>query len=346
MPLNLAVFRADGGSELGLGHLSRCKTLADGLANCGWSWKFAIDSAVTAPETLQALGIARSEIIALTGADDDFASQIRKHLTSDAGLVVIDNYATTINFAKASRAWGHKILVIDDLADRPLDADFLLNQNPSCSALDYADIVGPDCTLMLGADVALLRDDITTQRPAAPPRARFATPSEARLLISLGATDPGDETSKILKSIIEKGEMYKIDIALSSFAPHLHKVAEIAKSMPHTSLHVDTHDIASLMGGVDIAIGAGGTSSLERCCLGLPTVLIETAPNQQATIAALATVGAGSVAADAIQAIAEVSRLTADPTAFALMAKCAYQLCDGKGVTRVIDTILSTSSIS
>ena len=104
--------------------------------------------------------------------------------------------------------------------------------------------------------------------------------------------------------------------------------------------------MVSLIGNADIAIGAGGTTSLERCCLGLPTVLIETASNQQATIAALLNAGAGAVAADADQAIAEVSRLLADPITLSAMAKGAYQLCDGRGLARVIDTMLSTLPVS
>lgn len=346
MPSKLAVFRADGSPQLGLGHLRRCRTLADGLAKRGWAWMFAIDSMVTTPVALRALAIAPSQIISLTGPQTDFARQIGGQLSSDVGLLVIDNYAANIDFAKASRAWAQNILVIDDLADRPFDADFLLNQNPGCSAKDYTDIVRPDCVFMLGGAFALLRDDITAQRPAAPPQVHFAAPAGARLLISLGATDPGDETSKLLNTIIKNHLEYKIDVVLSSSTPHLHRVAEIAKGMPHTSLHVDTDDMVSLIGNADIAIGAGGTTSLERCCLGLPTVLIETASNQQATIAALLNAGAGAVAADADQAIAEVSRLLADPITLSAMAKGAYQLCDGRGLARVIDTMLSTLPVS
>ena len=346
MPSNLAVFRADGGPQLGLGHLRRCKTLADGLAKHGWSWMFAIDSTVTTSVALRALAITPSQVISLSGPQADFARQIKSNLSSDVGLLVIDSYAATIDFATASRAWAHKILVIDDLADRPFDADFLLNQNPGCSAQNYTDIVQPGCTFMLGSTFALLRDDITTQRPPSAPQTHFTTPASARLLISLGATDPGDETSKLLKTLIKNNLGYKIDVVLSSSAPHLQRVAEIAKGMPHTSLHVDTNDMVSLISNADIAIGAGGTTSLERCCLGLPTVLIKTASNQQETIAALLNAGAGVAVANADEAITEVSRLLADPTALSAMAKAAYQLCDGRGVARVIDTILSKVPIS
>lgn len=307
---------------------------------------FAIDSAVTTPGALQVIAAPASQVITLTGNKADFARQIGDKLPSDANLLVIDNYATNIDFAQASRAWAPNILVIDDLADRPFDADFLLNQTPGCGTQHYADIVNPDCTLMLGSSFALLRDDITRQRPNAAPKPQFSAPKGARLLISLGATDPDDYSGKLLNIINKNNFTCKVDLVLSSSAPHLAHVAQIAKNMPDVTLHVDTDDMVSLIGNADIAIGAGGTSSLERCCLGLPTVLIETASNQQQTIAALLAAGAGVFAENAEAAIGEVSRLLADPAALSVMAEGAYHLCDGNGLGRVMDTMLSSSSFS
>lgn len=81
--------------------------------------------------------------------------------------------------------------------------------------------------------------------------------------------------SKLPKSL-------EIIIVMGRVAPHLASVINSANNLPYRSeVKVDVDNMAELMANADIAIGASGGTTWERCCLGLPTIQIVTANNQQ-----------------------------------------------------------------
>ena len=102
--------------------------------------------------------------------------------------------------------------------------------------------------------------------------------------------------------------------------------------------------MASLMVEADFAVGAVGTTSWERCCLGLPTLAVTTADNQRQIARSLAVAGAvevvgdaGEVTADALAA--RIAALSDDPSRRRAMAHAAAALCDGQGAARVVGVL-------
>lgn len=333
------IFRADAAAPIGGGHVMRCLALADALAEMGWRCGFASRSKSVA--TVPALAAAPYERLELDCDENDEAAALAARWPDGCDLLVVDHYGLDATFERACRPWARRIMAIDDLADRSHDCDLLLDQTPHRIVSDYGGLIPKNCRTLFGPHYALLRPQFPEMRYAALARRRDR-PFLERLFVCLGVTDSGGATLRVLDGIAESGLDVEVDVALGSGAPHLEAVCSKATQIPlPVHVHVDTDEIAALMAGADIAIGAGGISSWERCCLGLPTIMFVTAENQRKVAVALDAAGAVRLAGDAgpstaanvAAGLAELARNAAGRRA---MAAAAAALCDGLGATRVM----------
>jgi spore coat polysaccharide biosynthesis predicted glycosyltransferase SpsG len=101
------------------------------------------------------------------------------------------------------------------------------------------------------------------------------------------------------------------------------------------------------MAQADLAIGAGGTTTWERCCLGLPSIIIEVAKNQAGIANEMAKAGAG-LKLDQLnspnfeQSLVEAVTIATNPASLNAMSEAASAICDGNGVNRVISCLYAT----
>lgn len=256
-----------------------------------------------------------------------------------AAWLVLDHYALAAPWARAMEPLTARRLVLDDLADREHDCDLLLDQTFGRAASDYGGLVPADCRILVGPRHALLRPEFQLARPMALARRRQARPVE-RLLLSLGATDVGGVTQQALAAVRAAGVGCAIDVVLTSSAPSLEAVEAVAVRDSRVVLHVDTDEMASLMSAADLAVGAAGTSSWERCCLGLPTVALALADNQRFVAEQLQSTGA-LTAVSALTGVTQAVRAAAADAALrASMTAAAAALTDGRGADAVVDVML------
>ncbi|MGF1631587.1 MAG: UDP-2,4-diacetamido-2,4,6-trideoxy-beta-L-altropyranose hydrolase [Kiloniellaceae bacterium] len=322
------VFRFDASPALGAGHAYRCMTLAQSLAQLGWTCHCVANS--QAADTVPRL---RSNPAFTLGDAATFAGR-------ETDWLVVDHYGLDAAWERQCRGWAKSILVIDDLADRAHDCDLLLDQTYGRSAEDYAGVVPSPCRLLTGSDYALLRPDFARARQGSLHRRRGPA-SLQRILVSLGATDPGNYSLETLKGIAESHTTAAVDVVLGAGAPHLHSVrTQIAAMAQEVRLHVDTANMPELLTQSDLAIGAAGTSTWERCCLGLPTLLVVVAENQRRTAEAVSGAGAarlvpGPRAALAGQIAGELRSLATDRAALLDMSGRSAGICDGRGCDRL-----------
>lgn len=202
--------------------------------------------------------------------------------------LVVDHYALDMRWESVLRQVARKILVIDDLADRQHDCDILIDQNYYLDMLGrYAGKVPSHCQLLLGPRFALLRDEFHELHE----KARSRQGSVARILVFFGGVDADNYTGLALQALAEAGiENIHVDVVLG--AQHLFREAiESACRRHRYYCHVQTGRMAELMAAADLAIGAGGTATWERCCLGLPAIAISTADNQRRQLADAAAAG-------------------------------------------------------
>lgn len=332
------VFRADAAAEIGGGHIVRCLALATTLASEGWQVSFA--SRLGTEDTVPALTASDFPVICLNGEDEDEPNSLREALRDGVDWLIVDHYQRDARFEDACRPWARRVLVLDDLADRPHKVDLLLDVTPGRAKNAYDSLVPAGSHLLLGSKYALLRREFCDARDAS--LARRATSSVTRVLISLGATDASNATGLVLEGIAHANLDIAVDVVLGACAPHAEAVAALAESMPQTvTIYREVKNMAELMTDADIAIGAPGGAAWERCCLGLPSLLITTAPNQDCNAAALDAIGAaqhlgGQMALTPEAIAAALKNLVRDLTKRQTMTRTGAALCDGLGARRLL----------
>lgn len=202
--------------------------------------------------------------------------------------LVVDHYALDWRWEFILRSMVDKLLVIDDLADRQHDCDLLLDQNLYHDMPErYTGKVPASCQLLLGPRFALLRDEFRHMRKHLTSRHEAVQ----RILVFFGGIDAHDFTSKALIALADiiRPDM-EVDVVVGAQHSQLASIEALCKSRRY-HCHVQTSQMAELMAAADLAIGAGGMTIWERCCLGLPTLAVSTADNQFLQLADAATQG-------------------------------------------------------
>lgn len=317
----------------------RCLTLARRLAASGWDCAFA-----TWPETLGLVpGLSESglEVFEVSARAD--ASEMIEGLPQGVDLLVVDDYALDARFESACRGWADRIMAIDDLADRPHDCDLLLDVTPGQTARRYKGLAPDGCRLLLGPAYALLRGEFARLRPEALERRKQALRIE-NVLVSFGLTDPAGATVTAVEGLLMSGLEVRADVILGRKAPGFERVRELAEGDERIRLIEYAHDMPALMAGADLALGAAGTTSWERCCLGLPTILMVLADNQEANAQGLARLGAAlnlgrSEAVRIGDVLAALRMMDDNPQALRDISRAAADACDGTGADRVLSAV-------
>jgi UDP-2,4-diacetamido-2,4,6-trideoxy-beta-L-altropyranose hydrolase len=333
----VAYIRADASPAMGGGHIMRCLALAEALTAMGdWEARFLVRPET--PISFPALKRYSHAVTELLCPPEDEAREIGETLPG-CDTLVVDHYGLGADFEKASRAFAREILAIDDVPKRVHACDALLDAGAGSSADAYATFVSGQTRLLLGPSYALLRPEFQCLREGALAKRSVAAPVQ-RILLSFGAMDNKNFCVKSLRALVLCGLEVKTDIILSARAPHLGEVQKLADEMPFpVAIHTDTPRMASLMLAADLAIGAGGGSALERCCLGLASIIVLTADNQSGC-QALHDRGAALVAGwheqvDAAGLARLLAPLAADASLREAMSARAFDVCDGRGAQRV-----------
>ena len=334
------LFVANAGPEVGGGHVMRSLTLARALAERG-----ARPVWLAPPEVAGVLdafaGDGMGRLPAASTAPEALG-QAAASVAFDA--VVFDHYGLSAREHRAV-ANGRPALVIDDLADRPLGADLVADFSPARTSADYVGLVSPQTRLLLGPAYALVRPEFTRLREAALAR-RASTPTVTRIQVSLGLTDVGGITGRVINRLLPRLGEAHLDVVLGSDAPSRTAVEALAARDPRVQVLVQVRDMAPLTAGADLAIGAGGSSTWERAVLGLPTVMLVLADNQVPASEAVARLGAAElVDARAPDFEAAFDRaftgLMRSPDRRARMSAAAAKLCDGMGAGGVAEALLA-----
>ena len=258
--------------------------------------------------------------------------------------LAVDGYHFDTDFQHTLVKAGFRVLWIDDEAlAAPFSAPWILNQN-----LHGTESLYPDrhagTRLLLGPRHSLLRREFRH------PEFREDVPKVAqRLLVTLGGSDPQRLSSRILfalKRLADRGERLQVRLVVGRLNPQLDELIDLARELgPAFEILVDVRSMASQMSWADLAIAAAGSTSWELACLGVPMVLVVTAPNQKPVADELVRRDA-AVAADGEELLDEagladqVGALLHDARRRQELRQQARALVDGEGVERVIAHVL------
>ncbi len=347
--------RTDASILIGSGHVMRCLTLADGLRRQGHTATFICRDHVG--NLITQIAKAGFDFVVLPAIDhpitgtnpDDYAAwlSVPQHIDADATLaalnfnpdwLVIDHYGIDAEWETAVRPAAGHILVIDDLANRRHDCDVILDQNFIHNAAKrYDGLVPPNCTPLIGPNYALLRDEFQIARKEA-----AAEQGACRVNVFFGGVDATGETVKFLDAIIDGGfEDCRFDVVVGAKNQRRNRILKLASLHGGVSIHENVEHMAKLFSRATVALGAGGTTVWERCCIGLPMLLVAIADNQVAISREVEQAGAakylgraseisgGDMADALVQLLEDKDRVIG-------MREAARRLADGNGCERVI----------
>lgn len=302
------VIRADSGAIMGSGHIMRCLVLADELrVQTTFACRNLPGNIIS---VIESRGYA---VKILPESFEDANKEFLNFLAQEKPeTIIFDNYDIDVELESAARQYVQRIVVIDDLAKRKHDCDILLDQNP-CEAIHikYDNLVPNSAIKLLGLKYALLGREFSLRhcersatthtgtqktledfiKPYGLPS--FANDSEVKnILIFFGGGDHKNLTEKVLNvfknqksrsSIISNPSILdsNFTVIVGGSNPNKEKIRALCEDNKNFSFHCQINNMAELMQASDLFIGAGGTTSWERMCGGLPGIIISIAENQE-----------------------------------------------------------------
>lgn len=344
-PLMDVTVRVAASGQIGAGHAARTCSLGAALRVLGVRLTWACDR-----ETIPYLmdrGVPSAEIRELpAAATADRAGEAELPKAAQEGdaaatlalgradWTVIDSYLLGVPWQRAMKAAGVRVLAFDDLLDRAIDCDIVVNA--AAEPDEYA-VLAPGAMPLCGLRYALASHSPLAHRDA-----------EHVLLIAFGAADPANLTTATIRAIAESGSIWttdavKVHVRLGAGAAHRAEVESTIASNPWATLLSATPGSA---GPARLAIGAAGVGLVERMQDGVPSVVLCAANNQRRIMMAAIDAGAALEARSPDDAVALAARLWHDSAALQAMAAAGRAAVDGGGAARIARTMNRMQGVS
>ena len=357
----MIVFRTDASIEIGTGHVARCVTLAKILQAQGKTCHFICRelpgnlieyiesenmrvSRLPAPVEL-ADGLEITSWLGVSWKQDAIECQ-KLFAKLQPERIIVDHYGLDRQWENlVSKGTNMKVMAIDDLANRKHQCDILLDQTLARKKSDYDQLIPQTSVKLVGPEFALLRLEFARLRDECLPRRKHM--SMNNILITLGGIDKDNIAAQVLE-ILEKCQLpprIKIVVVTGANFPHFEALKKQEKQLSLSAeILVNVTNMAEIMCEADLAIGAAGTTSWERCCMGLPTLALVLADNQIESAEALDNAGAAVMVGDVRQSgwkeelVKQVNRLKNSSELVKLSQKASV-LCDGHGASRICEIL-------
>ncbi|MDJ0641196.1 MAG: UDP-2,4-diacetamido-2,4,6-trideoxy-beta-L-altropyranose hydrolase [Erythrobacter sp.] len=352
--------RVDASAQIGTGHVKRSLSLAEALRAHGADLRFVTRAlGFDSVGMIAAAGFEQTILLPPPGSvfapdpeiphsewaevalERDVAETVDALLEFVPDWVVLDSYAFDARWHDEVRAkLGCMIAQIDDLADRNLACDLLIDHTYDRDhRTKYGSKLARPARILGGPRYGLLGPSY-----ADAPRYDFGEEVHS-IGVFMGGVDAGGHSLGVLDALDAIGFAGALEVVATSANPHLGDLRERVASRSGTKLSLDLPDLAAFFARHDLQIGAGGGASWERCCIGVPTLLVVVAPNQMSVAPLLADAGIAAFAPDpAPEALAKhIGELIADAPLRKGLAERSRELVDGLGATRCALGILASS---
>jgi len=323
------LFRVDSGKEVGIGHVIRCIALAQQLTDQN-VYFLCRKAEGNANALIESSGFKVIELEVGIPEEKDAFKTLEVIDRNNIATVIVDHYGLGI-------AWEDKIkssmnlVVIDDYPDRKHNAHLWIDsgRQPTVTDNEYN---------LFGPEYCLLRKDFIQLRNLAISE-RNKTKTIDRILISFGGTDINGLTIATVNQLRGNGFQGEIVLLVASGIKNFSDI----RMLENVTLHIDKIHVADILLDCDFSVGALGGSAWERCCMGLPSISIKLADNQNNIEAMLvennATVLIESIDDQLGSALKPI--LNNDITWWKKMSDECFKLCDAQGAIRVAERVLS-----
>lgn len=258
-------FRVDGGRDIGMGHVMRCMSLADGLANEN-EITFICNDALE--NELGRNFISKKYQIKML-RQDSILSDMRK---ISADILITDSYSVDEEYfsqvGKIFKCTGY----IDDMNLYDFsDLKFVINQNYASEKLEYKG--SSDTIFMLGSDYLMCREEFQNVKKI------NIKKHVNKIGILMGGSDVLGLTPRIIEYIKLINSDFEIDAVVTTAYPDYHSLNKIYELSNKVNILVSPK-ISEFLSDIDILVSAGGSSLYEACIIGVPTIGIRVADNQ------------------------------------------------------------------
>lgn len=328
MNFNKVFFRVDASPLIGSGHIMRCITLGNEFIKNGKDVFILFEKNHT---TLFKKFSSNKIIFKKINLIKKF--NFYKEILDYNSLIIVDNYKINYSWEKRIKKLVYKLIVIDDLASKKHNCDILIDQNFKRKKNDYKNLVPKKCKILAGINYAIIRDEFL--------KIKKKRIKKDYILISLGNYDPNFATYKCLKEVLQKETGFKIIVIVSIKSQSYNKIKEL-QNLYTFKIFSDIDYIAKLMNKSFISIGAGGSTSWERCFMGLPTIVVKLANNQNFIIKELVrskiSYYAGNIKSNHLN-ISQGIDYFLNKKNYNMSIKNSKKLIDGLGKKRIINEI-------
>ena len=354
------VFRVDASVAIGSGHVMRCLTLANALTEKGMVCLFIcrehegnlISKILDEGYKVQRLTNDYSEKNQMVGDNfyngwlgagqlDDASESIEIIKGSRCEWLTVDHYGLDIIWESKLRDHCNKLMVVDDLANRSHLCNLLLDQNLGRDFEDYSNLVPDYCSVLLGPMYALVREEFSALRERS--LSRREKYKLKNILITMGGIDKINATGRVLDALTAcmLPDDCVITIVMGQEAVWLSQIQIAAEnSSLNTRIVINANNMGELMLQADLCIGAAGSTSWERCAMGLPSILFCVADNQKTGLDALSKTGAVlsmGLTGKSIKPIELHNKIAEISAGSYEMVRKAALITDGMGCHKIID---------
>lgn len=329
--------RADASDLVGAGHFMRCVALADRVAALGGCVTFLAAHAhpvITGTLANRVHGLLMLNLPHDATPEADALASTRA-LDGDCDWLVVDHYGFDDRWEASLRERARKVLVIDDLADRRHDCDVLVDPGYGRKASDYAALVPSHAAVLVGTRYALLRQPFAAKHDAAPTRGE-----RRHVHIFFGSGDTSmqwlaqycgwllDAFRDIHVRAVGRGDRWAIQALVQQYPARFDWKEQV-------------EDMAAHMSTCDVAIGAPGSATWERACVGLASAIVATAENQLPILHVLDSARfcrflGCAWELDAPRFTAGIAAFLDDDDAITEMRARGVAAVDGRGVNRIV----------
>lgn len=256
--------------------------------------------------------------------------------------VIVDHYALGWAWESQVRDTGVRLLAIDDLLGRRHNTDVILDQSfLRLSEEEVPHPINSDCLSLLGPKYALLDPSYLIRHPE-----RQNTNVVQRIFVFAGGADIQGLSLCALEAL-QTTELNQVDIDLVVGQLNSYKsdIERMQSHIPRLSIHAVQPTLAPLMARADLAVGAAGATTWERLCLGLPSIAVALAPNQNEIGQRAAKYGVldylGPIEeVDYLRLRRAILDLVCDHERRNTIRALGVALVDGHGVERVVEVLL------
>lgn len=312
--------RADASASMGFGHVMRLLAVAERAGNVGIEPRFVVGGGPVARNLIATRGFRAIGV--------DFGSRSWLGDVSSDDFVVFDGYHFGLDLLWEAGDRAARVGAVEDFGGGEFPVDVLLNQNP-VTAPHYE--LNKGGVALVGPRYALVRQEFLAHR-----RHRGGDPPRT-LLVTMGGSDVAGLTTAAIARAPGRAAFDRMLVVVGPAAD-----VDSAQTGPDVEVVRAPADVARTFASADAAISAAGSTTWELLTMGLPTALVEVAPNQQHIGPGVARAKAGIFLGgpdDFDGAFVDATQRLAEPAERRQLSDRALSLVDGRGAQRFLDAL-------